>query len=117
MEYTNRQVRQLLRKVRTMLENGKIGPSQFDMSDVLYENKCGTVGCIGGWCLALSQNRDGHLGQLYCRTDTVDQEVHYDEPLHELFYSWGSRKQTPARAVKAITNYLDGKPDPWHGLR
>lgn len=117
MEYTKGDVRKLLRKVRTMLVNGKIGPSQFDMTDVLYDGKCGTVGCIGGWCLALSQNRYGHLGQLYCRTDDDNPDNDFDGPLHDLFFAWGARKQTPARAAKAITNYLDGSADPWRGLR
>lgn len=113
MEYTTKDVRRLLRMVRTRLQSGKIGPKHFDMDNVLYENDCGTVGCIGGWCLALSGNRNGNLtSELVHRKDSGR-----DNPLETLFFQYGMRRKTPAQAAKAITNYLDGERDPWRGLR
>lgn len=117
MEYTTKDVRRLLRMVRTRLLNGKITKKQFNMSDVLETTSCGTVGCIGGWCLAIAGKEKTRMGDIDSLVNRPDGPVKNgytglmsDDLLNDLFYNYPNPDRiTPARGAAAITRYLDGK--------
>lgn len=69
------------------------------------EQRCGTVGCIGGWC---SRELNG-----------TNVDAASGSKWHELCYPSGDvawHKITPGKAAKAIDNFLTGV-EPWDFMR
>lgn len=105
-------------KVRDGLANGEYRHVKFDSLGTAKDNgqplfhmnhwrathyDCGTVGCIGGWLETIT------------KTNIEEGESDFKD----LFYpydlgNWD--KITPAKAAKAIDNFLNGK-QPWDFMR
>jgi hypothetical protein len=112
-EFTEKDYRRALKKVRVKLLNGKIKKEQFDMYIAFIRGKkCGTIACIGG-------HMAGELGI----TDTgraleIMRDAGAKVPgLYRLFYKYPVMKDAAhisrRRAAAAITRVLDGDRRPW----
>lgn len=121
-------IERLLTEVRDRLADGRISKDMFNMCEGM--NGCGTSGCIGGWMLFIENNGRAPITPVaemteICyggREDEMKRERR--DALYDLFFRFPEKAQyinddyrsniTPERAVKAINNWLEGKPgNPW----
>lgn len=126
-------VEEAMREVRDRLADGRISAAQFDMGRVMDTYSCGSIGCIGGWGLAVLADNGRVIGgdwQSALTTELLD-KAQRRSAFYDLLFRWpihdgdvdavNLREQerhfstvTPDLAVRAIDAWLGGCVDnPW----
>jgi hypothetical protein len=131
-------VDEVMREVRDRLTDGRISAAQFDMGRVMdTDHTCGSIGCIGGWGLALLSDNGRVIDDNWhsaLTTELLD-KTQRRKTLYDLFFHWPDhegdvdgislREQerhfsivTPAEAVQAIDAWLNGcTNNPWSHVK
>jgi len=116
MKWTEEDVRKWVRIVRDKLESGEITDQMFDMNEVF---SCGSIGCIGGWAVALRSREDykdrnwdwatgGNLRDMIVAFGGSDE----GNALNLLFFKY-PKHATRAQAVRAIDAWFATMLFPW----
>lgn len=111
-------------QVLAKLQSGEIDDSHFKMET--WKQKCGTVGCIAGWCNIVSN------GEAFPALTTIQnkEDASYGldaswmskmpSAMKNLFgvdYGWGTLIRAKAsHGIAAIKQYLSGKTVDWYKL-